>query len=79
VFKNNNNSNNLIAEPPLSPIDYRVRINGTINFAEDGSTSTGSDIKLLKGTSFAEALNNPQQFSVEVDIENLNRAPDSPL
>jgi hypothetical protein len=78
VFKNNNNSNNLIAEPPPSPIDYRVRINGTVNFAESGSTSTGSDIKILKGSSFAEALNSPQQFGVGIDVENLSRSPGSP-
>jgi hypothetical protein len=78
VFKNNNNSNNLIAEPPPSPIDYRVRINGTVNFAESGSTSTGSDIKILKGSSFAEALNSPQQFGVEIDVENLSRSPGRP-
>jgi hypothetical protein len=83
VFKTNNNtSNNAIAteSSPSSPlaIDYTVRINGTVNFAESGSTSTGSDIKILKGSSFAEALNSPQQFGVGIDVENLSRSPGSP-
>lgn len=77
VFKADETSGDVMAEssssssssPPLA-VDYTVKINGTVNFAESGNTSTGSDIKILKGSSFAEALNNPQQFTLAVDIEN---------
>jgi hypothetical protein len=67
------NNNKLITGPP--PIDYKVSINGTNNFSfeEQGTTSTGADIKILKGTSFVEATKDPQQYSLAVDIQNLNR------
>jgi hypothetical protein len=73
----NNTSNKLITGP--SPIDYRVSINGTnFNFEENGTTSTGADIKILNGTSFVEALKNPQEYNIRLDIQNLNRGPGSP-
>jgi hypothetical protein len=73
----NNTSNRLITGPPS--IDYRVSINGTnFNFEENGSTSTGADIKILNGTSFVEALKNPQEYSIRLDIQNLSRGLDSP-
>ena len=70
MFTNNASNNRLITGPP--PIDYKVRINGTNNFSfeEQGTTSTGADIKILKGTSFVEAMENPQQYSLAVDIQN---------
>ena len=72
-----NTSNKLITGP--SPIGYRVSINGTnFNFEENGTTPTGVDIKILNGTSFVEALKNPQQYSIRLDIQNLNRGPSGP-
>jgi hypothetical protein len=63
----NNTSNTLISEPP--PIDYKLRINGTdISFEENGTTPTGLDVKILNGISFVEALKNPQQYSIGLDI-----------
>jgi hypothetical protein len=57
-----------------SPIDYKVSISGTnSNIEENGNTLTGADIKILTGTAFAEALKNPQQYSIKIDIMNLNR------
>jgi hypothetical protein len=51
-----------------------VRINGTnFNFTEDGSTSTGLDIKILNGTSLEEALKNAQEYELEVDILDMKR------
>jgi hypothetical protein len=68
----NNTSNKLITGP--APIDYRVTINGTnFDFEENGTTSTGVDIKILTGASFVEALKNPQQYSIGLDIQNWNR------
>jgi hypothetical protein len=68
----NNTSNKLMTGP--TPIDYIVTINGTnFNFEENGSTSTGADIKILTGNSFLEALKNPQQYSIGLDIQNLDR------
>jgi hypothetical protein len=66
-----NISNRVLAEP----IDYRVRINGTnFSFTEDGSTSTGLDIRILNGTSLEEALkNNTEEYKLEVDILNMER------
>ena len=73
----NDTSNKLITGP--SPIDYRVSINGTnFNFEENGTTPTGVDIKILNGTSFVEALKNPQEYNIRLDIQNLNRGPGSP-
>jgi hypothetical protein len=58
----------------LEPIDYKLRINGTnFNFTEDGSTSTGLDIKILNGTSLEEALKNTQEYKLEVDVLNMKR------
>lgn len=72
----NNTSNKLITGP--SPIDYRVNINGTnFNFEENGTTSTGADVKTLNGTSFVEALKNPQEYGIRLDIQNSNRGPGS--
>ena len=66
----NNISNRILAEP----IDYKIRINGTnFNFTEDGSTSTGLDIRILNGSSFEEALKNTQEYKLEVDVLNMNR------
>ena len=68
----NNTSNKLMTGP--SPIDYRVNINGTnFNFEENGTTSTGADVKILNGTSTVEALKNPQEYSIRLDVPNLNR------
>jgi hypothetical protein len=65
-----NISNRVLAEP----IDYKVSINGTnFNFTEDGSTSTGLDIKILNGTSLEEALKNTQEYELEVDVLNMER------
>jgi hypothetical protein len=65
-----NISNRVLAEP----IDYTVRINGTnFNFTEDGSTSTGLDVKILNGTSFEEALKDTQEYKLEVDVLNMKR------
>jgi hypothetical protein len=72
----NNTSNKLITGSP--PLDYRVTINGTnFNFEENGTTSTGADIKILTGTAFAEALKNTQQYSIRLDISSLDRSPRS--
>jgi hypothetical protein len=62
-----NISNRLITG---TPIDYRVSINGTnFNFAENGTTTTGADIKVLTGSELAEALkNNQQQYSIKIDV-----------
>jgi hypothetical protein len=69
----NNTSNKLITGSP--PLDYRVTINGTnFNFEENGTTSTGADIKILTGTAFAEALKNTQQYSIRLDISSLDRS-----
>jgi hypothetical protein len=63
-----NISNRVLAEP----IDYKVRITGTnFNFTEDGSTSSGLDVKLLNGTSLEQALKNTQEYKLEVDILNM--------
>ena len=68
----NSTSNKLITEPP--PIDYRVSINGTgFDFEENGTTVTGADIKILNGTSFVEALKNPQQYTIGLEVRNLDR------
>jgi hypothetical protein len=68
----NNTSNKLITGP--AGIDYRVTINGTnFGFEENGTTSTGADIKILTGTSLVQALKNPQQYSIRIDVQNLNR------
>jgi hypothetical protein len=68
----NSTSNKLITGP--SPIDYRVSINGTnFNFEENGTTPTGADIIVLNGTSFVEALKNPQEYRIRLDIQNSNR------
>jgi hypothetical protein len=57
----------------VEPIDYEVRINGTnFNFTEDGSTSTGLDIKILNGTSLEEGLRNTQEYKLEVDVLNID-------
>jgi hypothetical protein len=73
----NKTSNKLITGPP--PIDYRVSINATnFNFEENGTTPTGVDIKILNGTSFVEALKNPQEYSIRLDIQNSSRGPRSP-
>jgi hypothetical protein len=69
----NNTSNKLITG---SPIDYRVIINGTnFTFEGNGTTTTGADIKILTGPTFAEALKkNTQQYSIRLDVSNLNRS-----
>jgi hypothetical protein len=68
----NNTSNKLITG---SPIDYRVSINETnFTFEENGTTSTGADVKILTGPAFAEALKNTKQYSIRLDIPNLNRS-----
>jgi hypothetical protein len=73
----NNTSNKLITGPP--PIDYRVSINATnFNFEENGTTPTGVDIKILNGTSFVEALKDPQEYSIRLDIQNSTRGLRSP-
>jgi len=73
----NNTSNKLITGP--SPIDYRLSINATnFNFEENGTTATGVDIKVLNGTSFVEALKNPQESSIRLDIQNFNRGQGGP-
>jgi len=73
----NNTSNKLITGP--APIDYKVSINANnFDFEENGTTPTGVDIKILNGTSFVEALKNPQEYSIRLDIQNLNRGPRSP-
>jgi hypothetical protein len=65
-----NISNRVLVEP----VDYKVRINGTnFNFTEDGSTSTGLDIKILNGTSLEEALKNTQEYKLEVDVLSIKR------
>jgi hypothetical protein len=70
TFTDNNISNRVLAEP----IAYKVSINGTnFNFTEDGSTSTGLDIKILNGTSLEEALKNTQEYKLEVDVLNMQR------
>ena len=71
LFKDNS-SNNLVTG---SSIDYKVSINNGTNlyFAETGSTLTGADIKVLNGTSFVEAVKNPQQYSISLDIKNFNK------
>lgn len=67
----NNTSNKLITEAP--PINYRLTINGTnFDFEENGTASSGADIKILTGTSFVEALENPQQYVIGLDIQDLN-------
>jgi hypothetical protein len=64
----NSTSNRLISEPP--PIDYKLRINGTgISIEEIGNTPTGLDVKILNGISFVEALKNPQQYSIGLEIQ----------
>ena len=71
-----NNTSNKLITAPLS-IDYRISINGSnFSFEENGTTSTGADIKILNGTSFVEALKNPQEYSIRLDIQNLSRGPD---
>jgi hypothetical protein len=73
----NSTSNKLITGP--QSIDYIVSINGTnFNYKENGTTPTGADIKILNGTSFVEALKNPQEYSIRLDIQNLSRSPDGP-
>jgi hypothetical protein len=72
-----NNTSNKLITAPLS-IDYGISINGSnFSFEENGTTSTGADIKILNGTSFVEALKNPQEYSIRLDIQNLSRGPDS--
>jgi hypothetical protein len=72
-----NNTSNKLITAPLS-IDYRISISGSnFSFEENGTTSTGVDIKILNGTSFVEALNNPQEYSIRLDIQNVSRGPDS--
>ena len=67
----NSTSNKLITGP--SPIDYRVSINGTnFNFEQNGTTPTGADIIVLNGTSFVEALKDPQEYRIRLDIQNSN-------
>jgi hypothetical protein len=74
-----NNTSNKLITAPLS-IDYRISINGSnLSFEENGTTSTGADIKILNGTSFVEALNNPQEYSIRLDIQNVSRGPDRHL
>jgi hypothetical protein len=71
-----NNTSNKLITAPLS-IDYRISINGSnFSFEENGTTSTGADIKILNGTSFVEALKNPQEYSIRLDIQNLSSGPD---
>ena len=61
------------------PIDYNVKINGTDNnnfiFEENGTTETGMDIKIIRGTSFKETLNSTGTYSAVVDILNINNNP----
>lgn len=65
-----NSSNRVLVEP----IDYKLRINGTnLNFEQDGSTSTGLDIRILNGTFLEEALRNSQEYELGVDVLNINR------
>ena len=65
-----NISNRVLAEP----IDYTVRISGTnFNFTEDGSTSTGLDVKILNATSLEETLKNTQEFKLKIDVLNMKR------
>jgi len=72
-----NNTSNKLITAPLS-IDYTISINGSnFSFEENGTTSTGVDIKILNGTSFVEALKNPQEYNIRLDIQNLSRGPDS--
>lgn len=72
-----NNTSNKLITAPLS-IDYRININGSnFSFEENGTTSTGADIKILNGTSFVEALKNSQEYSIRLDIQNLSRGSDS--
>lgn len=68
-----NTSNRALVEP----IDYKVRINGTnLNFEENGSTSTGLDIKVINGTLLEEALETSQDYELTVDVLNINRIAD---
>ena len=68
----NSTSNSLITGSP--PIDYKLRINRSdISFEGNGTTSTGLDVNILNGTSIVEALNNPQQYSIGLDIQKLDR------
>jgi hypothetical protein len=72
-----NNTSNKLITAPLS-IDYTISINGSnFYFEENGTTSTGADIKILNGTSFVETLKNPQEYNIKLDIQNLGRGPDS--
>ncbi|HKG70624.1 MAG TPA: hypothetical protein VKA87_01940 [Nitrososphaeraceae archaeon] len=65
-----NSTNRVLPEP----LDYEVKINGSnFNFNENGSTSTGLDIKILNGTSLEEALKNNQEYKLGIDILNINR------
>lgn len=71
IIFTNSTSNRLISEPP--PLDYKLRINGTgISIEDSGTTPTGFDVKILNGISFVEALKNPQQYSIALDIQNSN-------
>ena len=72
IFRNGNISNESMTGP--IPADYKLQINGTnFNFEENVTTETGVDIKILNGTSFVEALRNPQQYSVRLAAQSQSQ------
>jgi hypothetical protein len=60
-----------------STIGYKVKINGTndFNFEENGTTDTGLDIQIIRGNSLINALNLPGNYSMVIDILNMNNNP----
>jgi len=74
IFRNGNNiTNESMTEPPLAA-GYKLKVNGTnFNFEENVTTETGVDIKILNGTSFVEALRNPQQYSIGLAAQSQSQ------
>ena len=58
-------------------VDYSVKINGTnnFNFEEKGTTDTGVDIKIMRGASFTKALDSPGNYSMVINIINMDNNP----
>ncbi len=56
-----------------SSIDYNVEMNGTeFNFQGNGTTLTGADLKIVRTLPLAETSINRQNYSMAIDILDIN-------
>jgi hypothetical protein len=68
-FTNNTSDEDVMQDS----LDYSVEINGTNSiFDENGTTSTGSDIKILNSTALAESTEHSKNYNMIISITRLN-------